>query len=208
MLHRQQLQDTFLQVLTLRKILFLWDGSDWVPIAWEQTTGQKIYFYIDYTNGTDSIEKGDGQGTDAIKTIEYALSLCPIGCAFDFALSREIHTVSNQVTFNNVIARLYSDGISSAAITVTSAGAGFATVSGAGWTTDEHVGKQYSEGGVKMVITSNTSDTLYFPSALVATTGSRNIDTIARIDVSSSPNAIFRAEGGSLYLQDIYIDSR
>lgn len=63
----------FCQVTTGRKILYQYANSTWTPIF----GFGDITFYVDGTDGTDSIDKGTAIDADAFKTIQYAIDAIP-----------------------------------------------------------------------------------------------------------------------------------
>jgi len=56
-----------------RKILYMYDGSDWISLCSAGTTT----LYVDGTDGTDDLTYGHGVGTNAFKTLGYALGMLP-----------------------------------------------------------------------------------------------------------------------------------
>ena len=65
--------DLFLHTPTGRKILLIFDGVNWVPLASVGT----ITMYVDNTDGTDAIDKGGAVDSGAFKTVQYAVNQCP-----------------------------------------------------------------------------------------------------------------------------------
>jgi hypothetical protein len=56
-----------------RKVLYQYDGSEWKPVS---ALGN-ITIYVDSVAGTDNIEYGFGSGSDAFRSINFALSVLP-----------------------------------------------------------------------------------------------------------------------------------
>ena len=63
----------FLHTPTGRNILYMYDGSNWGPVASIGT----MTVYVDNTDGTDSVDKGFGVDSDAFATIQYAWDAIP-----------------------------------------------------------------------------------------------------------------------------------
>jgi len=63
----------FLHTPTGRKILMMYDGSNWIPII---SIGA-MTVYVDGTDGSDSIDKGGAADSGAFKTVQYAVNQIP-----------------------------------------------------------------------------------------------------------------------------------
>jgi hypothetical protein len=64
---------TFLHTPTGRKILYSYDGTNWLPIISSGT----MTVYVDKTDGTDDTSHGTGVDASAFKTIQYAVNCIP-----------------------------------------------------------------------------------------------------------------------------------
>ena len=63
----------FIHTPTGRKVLLVYDGSNWIPLDNLGT----ITMYVDNTDGTDSIDYGTGVDSDAFQSIQYAVDQIP-----------------------------------------------------------------------------------------------------------------------------------
>jgi hypothetical protein len=63
----------FLHVVTGRKILYQYDGTNWKPIR----SYGAMTLYVDATDGTDDLNHGTGVDADAFDTLQYAIDLLP-----------------------------------------------------------------------------------------------------------------------------------
>lgn len=200
----------FLHTPTGRKILFQYNGTSWTPIC--SLGAMTIYVS---TTGTDDQEHGTGTGTDAFATIAYAYTQIPGTLNGNVAINLGAGSYSGVSTlrgkvftdnYNISINGDYSVGADqtiSARTNATSAVYGLVTVSGAGWTTNEHKGKIIvftKLGGVTpgtltyRVVKSNTSDTLTLLG--IAVTGLAVNDTFGFV----THNSIFL--GAQSYYQE------
>jgi hypothetical protein len=59
--------DTFLHIVTGRKVLYQYDGSNWMPIIGYGA----MTLYVDPVLGTDDLVHGTAAGANALKTIDY-----------------------------------------------------------------------------------------------------------------------------------------
>lgn len=84
----------FLQDTTGRKVLFMYDGSDWIPIYNFGT----MTIYVDGTNGTDDQNLGYSTGTEAFRTIQFAIDQIPPTNAGSVTVNVAAGTYSEAVT--------------------------------------------------------------------------------------------------------------
>jgi hypothetical protein len=63
----------FLHTPIGRKVLMIYDGSNWIPII---SIGS-MTMYVDGTDGSDSIDKGGAVDSGAFKTVQYAVNQIP-----------------------------------------------------------------------------------------------------------------------------------
>jgi len=63
----------FLHSVTGRNILYEYNGSTWIPLY---SIGA-MTLYVDGTSGTDDLNHGTGTGSNAFKTIQYAIDVIP-----------------------------------------------------------------------------------------------------------------------------------
>jgi hypothetical protein len=162
----------FLHTPNGRKILLQYTGTSWQPII---SLGS-ISMYVDYTNGTDALDKGGGITTNAFKTLAYAISQIPpvYGGNVTINLSSETHTLASAVTVRGKFAAdNYSITITGAWVTddsgnftsqVTTSGATLGTFTDTtkAWTVNQWRGFFVLHNNNYRAIISNTADTLTY----------------------------------------------
>jgi hypothetical protein len=200
----------FLHTPTGRKVLMMYGGSSWIPII---SLGS-MTLYVDDVNGTDSQDRGFGTGTNAFKTIQYAINQIPgqysgdvtiniaSGTYGGFILRGKYPTGDYYIYINGTLQTDYTG-------TITSGTIGSAenyctiTVSGAGWTPNQWVGYIAEWNNQYSVIMSNTSNTLtVVGKSTVTPSGTLNIKSQA---VTLSSAAIIYSD--NVYLQNLYANN-
>ena len=158
----------FLHTPTGRKVLMMYNGSSWTPII---SLGN-MTLYVDGASGTDNQNKGYGTGANAFATIQYAINQIPGQYSGNVAIYvasgtyNELPTIRGKYPTGNYTITFYgAESTTNYTISTSTAGSNEVwatlTVSGAGWTTNEHVGKfLYCSGESYRPIVSNTSDTI------------------------------------------------
>lgn len=165
----------FLHTPTGRDCLLMYDGANWIGII---SLGSMTLF-VDGASGTDDLDKGTGTGADAFATIQFAIDAIPglVGGNVTINVSSgtysESWTIVNKgqtgdftITIQGVISAESSETASSGVQGVNNSTTyPQVTVSGAGWTVDEHQWKlvEFTSGtndGLFRVVESNTTDTL------------------------------------------------
>jgi hypothetical protein len=164
----------FLHTPTGRKTLMQYTGTAWQPIITIGTTTM----YVDGTNGTDSQDKGYGTGTNAFKTVQFAVDQIAglysgnITIYIAAGTYKETVTISGKAATGNYSITLDGEmtsvlGSTTVSSYVASNGATQAsvTVSGASWTVNAYQNKMLrfttgAQAGTSRVIDSNTADTI------------------------------------------------
>ena len=171
---------------TDRDVLYLYNGTDWVPI--ESFAAMTIY--VDPT-GTDDADHGFAFATDAFATINYALSQIPPLYGGDVVVNIAAGTYTENVAIRGKAPTgpytIWIEGTLSTAVDTTLTGGGAGVASGstqatvvktsAGWTVDAYKRKlcyftSGSNDGLYRVIESNTSNTLTLVGSCLAATPS------------------------------------
>ena len=155
--------------LTGRKVVMLYDGSNWVLLHSLDT----MTMYVDGGSGTDSVEKGIGSGSDAFATVQYAIDTIPGGVGGNVTVNLASGTYSENVailgkafTGNNWLKLI---GTMSTVVSEISNADIFSSKTigktGSGWTINAYAKKRVRIAGgtgvgQKAIIKSNTADTL------------------------------------------------
>jgi hypothetical protein len=197
----------FLHTPTGRNILYMYDGSDWIPIISLGT----MTVYVDGTNGTDDLDKGTGTGTDAFASIQYAVDTIPGLVGGNVVINIASGTYSETVTIQgktvcgDYTIDLIGTTTNSSSQTVSSATSRTITVSGTPFTTDSEKGKLViiTSGGGETThkgytgtsywISSNTSNVLSLVGTF--TTNPVNSDTIDIVTLGTSITTLIIQDG-------------
>jgi hypothetical protein len=83
----------YLQVATGRKVLYIYENSMWNPMM---GFGDLTY-YVDGTDGTDSLDKGTAVDASAFKTIQYGVDAIPSICEGNVTVNVAAGTYNEQV---------------------------------------------------------------------------------------------------------------
>lgn len=90
----------FLHTPTGRKVLMMYDGSNWIPII---SVGA-FTVYVDNTDGTDAMDKGGAADAGAFATIQYAIDRIPglVGGNVIININNENYSESIEIKGKNV----------------------------------------------------------------------------------------------------------
>lgn len=147
----------------------MYDGSAWRAMMGFGTTT----LYVDGSSGTDGLNYGFGTGTNAFRTIQYALNNAP---SKNFGGSIYIYPSSGTYAENLSISGIdvsggnlviagslatYSSGTITSGVQGSGSTQASITDSSASWTTNEHRGRFVVVGGDTLPITGNSATTLY-----------------------------------------------
>lgn len=163
----------FLHTPIGRKILYQFDGSNWIPMASYGITT----LYVDPTNGTDDISHGTATGADAFKTWQFAYNTVNNGAIGGNIIINVVGTDTNTLNMGggSTLGAFTIDfvGTTTTQVNTTATGGttGNATTQAtivktlAGWTVDAFRGMwiKFTSGLLNneiRVIETNTSDTI------------------------------------------------
>ncbi len=198
----------FLHTPTGRKVLMMYDGSNWQPII----SFGNMTLYVNGASGSDSPDKGWGSGANAFATPDYAVSMIPVqyggnvviwvasGTYSSLTLRGKYPTGNYGITINGTMQTDYSGTVSSG---TTGSAENYATltVSGASWTPNQWVGYLAYYNSDYRVIYSNTADTItvvgYYSSTPATTLQIQHSTT-------TISNVYVYCNNVSLYYLDLY----
>ena len=157
----------FLHTPTGRKVLMMYDGSNWQPII----SFGAMTLYVNGASGSDSPDKGWGSGANAFATPDYAVSMIPVQYGGNVTIALASGTYSSIILRGKYPTGNYGIGINGTmqtdySGTVSSGTTGSAenyatlTVSGASWAPNQWVGYLAYYNSEYRVIYSNTADTI------------------------------------------------
>jgi len=162
---------------TTANTLYQYSDSAWIPIV----SHGALDLYVDGVNGSDSAGQGYGLSSDATATVQYAIDLIPPVFSGDVTVTIAAGVYSETAivlgkqpggNYSITIGGTFSEGselTASAGVKGDQGTQGTITVSGAGWSSDEHKLKWIKfeddtvtsalQGDIRVVY-ANTSDTL------------------------------------------------